>query len=629
MKDVWRRAVHALVMVAFLASSVPSLALASRDGVVLTPTPAEAYVGEMVHVLAEFVDYSEDDNETAYLTLSDGDNGGTFYGASGDVCGSESITEPVTINSNWGSKNFCYSNEESGTYTIVATLQESGEDSVDEGTTQITFVAPAISLDPLPSSTLGDLDTLTFSGVVNTNEGGTKMVASVIYTNFGCDSSIYNSVESPLIEEGEYDFTFSGEVGSLSAGEYSIQSELFVDIPGEEETVAVSQCLNFTVTPTEIEAEGYLTIEKQVEGFEGGWTFNFTGDAGAFMLSNIAGDEGETRQRDLTVLAGEVEITEAAVENWQMTGVTCEYQFTETRMMEEEIAPETPLVSFDEESHTFVVDIAEEESVYCVVTNTYTPPPQGELIIEKVVTGFEGEWTFDFAGSVGDFTLTNSEAMERKVPWMEYFTVPAGVVTIDEEAGRNWQMASVVCEYENIYAKIFIDEETDEEMVVENPLVSFDPRNGSFVVDVPDDTSVRCVVTNTYNPRTGGSSGTRVPGRASNALPSAPKAPVVALTTAVPTCEPLLASYLRMGWDNNAEQVKKLQAFLTDYGFPVPVTGHFGPLTEAAVRAFQAKYLTDVLTPWGISEATGFVFKTTRHKINNLVCAGSEEMPVL
>jgi peptidoglycan hydrolase-like protein with peptidoglycan-binding domain len=82
-----------------------------------------------------------------------------------------------------------------------------------------------------------------------------------------------------------------------------------------------------------------------------------------------------------------------------------------------------------------------------------------------------------------------------------------------------------------------------------------------------------------------------------------------------------------MGGQNDAEEVRRLQEFLnTEIGAGLPVTGFFGPMTEAAVNAFQLKYSEDVLAPWvpyGLPSAqtpTGYVYKTTQTKINNIFC---------
>jgi len=55
-------------------------------------------------------------------------------------------------------------------------------------------------------------------------------------------------------------------------------------------------------------------------------------------------------------------------------------------------------------------------------------------------------------------------------------------------------------------------------------------------------------------------------------------------------------------------------------GQPAVSTGHFGPLTKAAVIRFQNKYAPEILTPWGRTIATGIVDIATRSKFNKLYC---------
>ena len=93
------------------------------------------------------------------------------------------------------------------------------------------------------------------------------------------------------------------------------------------------------------------------------------------------------------------------------------------------------------------------------------------------------------------------------------------------------------------------------------------------------------------------------------------------------TCGPILSSFLRIGRMNPVDQVTILQNFLNgELMMSLPVTGFFGPLTEKAVEAFQAKYFSDVLAPWvpyGLEtqhSVTGYVYKTTQWKINMISC---------
>lgn len=106
------------------------------------------------------------------------------------------------------------------------------------------------------------------------------------------------------------------------------------------------------------------------------------------------------------------------------------------------------------------------------------------------------------------------------------------------------------------------------------------------------------------------------------------------LGAATGICDPLLNSYLFMNANNSIEQVARLQGFLSLNGFGSLINGVFDGETENAVRSFQTNYSEEVLKPWvalGLlndGETTGQVYKTTRWKINDLFCPGSEAFPV-
>ncbi|PIR69285.1 MAG: hypothetical protein COU47_04305 [Candidatus Niyogibacteria bacterium CG10_big_fil_rev_8_21_14_0_10_46_36] len=102
------------------------------------------------------------------------------------------------------------------------------------------------------------------------------------------------------------------------------------------------------------------------------------------------------------------------------------------------------------------------------------------------------------------------------------------------------------------------------------------------------------------------------------------------------TCEALIRSYIKSGAANDADDVSKLQEFLNSHlGLNLPITGFYGALTLEAVNQFQLKYGDDVLAPWipfghpDTNTPTGYVYKTTKWKINNLVCPDSEPFPAL
>ncbi len=77
--------------------------------------------------------------------------------------------------------------------------------------------------------------------------------------------------------------------------------------------------------------------------------------------------------------------------------------------------------------------------------------------------------------------------------------------------------------------------------------------------------------------------------------------------TALPTqpalC-PLSDTYYELG--DSGDGVKKLQEFLnSEMGLSIPLTGYFGPITEAGVRAFQQKYSDVIIKPWNPLYPTG------------------------
>jgi hypothetical protein len=99
------------------------------------------------------------------------------------------------------------------------------------------------------------------------------------------------------------------------------------------------------------------------------------------------------------------------------------------------------------------------------------------------------------------------------------------------------------------------------------------------------------------------------------------------------SCEMYIKTYMNEGGVNDSTEVSLLQTFLVTNGFltmPVGVAkGFFGSLTKSAVVGLQNKYSDELLKPWGLAEGTGNVFKTTRWKINNLNCDGSEDFPII
>ena len=88
-------------------------------------------------------------------------------------------------------------------------------------------------------------------------------------------------------------------------------------------------------------------------------------------------------------------------------------------------------------------------------------------------------------------------------------------------------------------------------------------------------------------------------------------------------CEGYIRDFMKIGQYNDPREVAKLQAFLKIYeGANIRLTGTFDVATDRAVKDFQVKYYGEVLEPWGYDrdEATGYVYITTRNKINEIIC---------
>jgi hypothetical protein len=95
------------------------------------------------------------------------------------------------------------------------------------------------------------------------------------------------------------------------------------------------------------------------------------------------------------------------------------------------------------------------------------------------------------------------------------------------------------------------------------------------------------------------------------------------LATTKTECDLYLESYIQYGAENDEQEVEKLQRFLNDYmEKDIPVTGFYGDITMSAVKELQSKHAAEILTPWGIAEPTGYVYKTTQRFINNIKCPG-------
>lgn len=74
---------------------------------------------------------------------------------------------------------------------------------------------------------------------------------------------------------------------------------------------------------------------------------------------------------------------------------------------------------------------------------------------------------------------------------------------------------------------------------------------------------------------------------------------------------------------NTGSEVTALQTALSKEGlYNRGVTGTFDEYTASAVVAFQEKYVSEILTPLGLTHGTGFVGSATRTKLNQIYSCG-------
>ncbi len=208
------------------------------------------------------------------------------------------------------------------------------------------------------------------------------------------------------------------------------------------------------------------------------------------------------------------------------------------------------------------------------------------------------------------------------------FAVSEGLWTVSEESKAGWVQTAVL----------------QNGTALEASRCTFSLPNwvitdeSSEVVDYPYETEERCVFGNVLEtipaePSADEAENSRQVSGTRVLRMTLPTPQVLGASTSTVSC-PFLNTYMQIGTQNNSWEVTKLQMFLSIVmGFDTPVTGVFDSATDAAVKLFQERYRSEILDPWyekGIvphSRPTGFVYKTTRWKINDIVCPGFEAYP--
>ncbi len=243
------------------------------------------------------------------------------------------------------------------------------------------------------------------------------------------------------------------------------------------------------------------------------------------------------------------------------------------------------------------------------------------------ISGFKYEVTGSATSTVSDWTITatngtTSTTTVTAVDGSYSFMLPEGSWTVSEEMQLGWDQSSV-----NQNGVFLADGPGLEECNIS--LSS--GRSSSNTCDFYNEQEV--IASTPSSSSRSSSSGTQT---SRFATPTPEGLVLGASTSTTTTMCPFLDEYQKIGTDNTWFEVMKLQLFLSIVmGYDNPATGVFDAVTFENVKAFQLRYSDEVLDPWfdaGITadnNPTGYVFKTTKWKINDIICPGHEAFPTL
>lgn len=223
----------------------------------------------------------------------------------------------------------------------------------------------------------------------------------------------------------------------------------------------------------------------------------------------------------------------------------------------------------------------------------------GELLVATTTTNGAGYYSFEVG--TGDWTVVEVQ----QSGWTQTGTIRNNVALASTTKFCEFD----VYNYELSRSSVLDTNENDWDWE-ENYTCDFGNKQEQVVEEEPEE------------PQRNGSSGTRTK--------RAPQGQVLGAAT---QCGLWLEDYMQKATENDTYQVLKLQVFLNLQGFATPLTGIFDAATEANVKLFQTKYADTVIKPWfdrGIvphNRPTGFVYKTTRWQINEIMCPGIEPYP--
>ncbi|MDP3645807.1 MAG: peptidoglycan-binding protein [bacterium] len=444
------------------------------------------------------------------------------------------------------------------------------------GTFNFTVVGPDPSTDEVLTPEI------TTSGDSSGGDGSTELMTLDLIGTYTINE---------LAQDG-WDFTSATCSSGLSDFDEAVVSEPSPEIAGSD-TIIVGNGDDVTCTFTNTAQPAHLTIAKYTDNGSGDGAFNFqiTGTDGTeFSHTYPLSTEDGAATTTIDIPAGSFDVSEINLTGgWHFAGVSCLY---------------------DDESigNTIVggehIYVGNGDSVTC----TFHDTKKAVFTIKKVVVNDNGGVA---TSSVFSFSINGGETHTTfESDGQNDIVLDPGIYSVTETPADGYTSSLVGCSGIELAAgdtatcTVMNDDIAPTTVSMEEPESQTGgggngPIVGSFgqVLGASFSSSGQVL----------GASTSTNSGASDNSVLCDSKA--------------LLTQYMRRGRANDPAQVKLLQQFLNDEVYSnLPLTGFFGVLTENAVNAFQQKYASDILAPWGLTEPTGYVYKLTLWKINSLMC---------
>ncbi len=417
---------------------------------------------------------------------------------------------------------------------------------------------------------------------------------------------------------------------------------------GSSITLGVGQNAACTITNTFVPpTPGTVTIVKNTVG--GDESFDFTGDFGEFTLSTEGGTTNTTFS-DLS--ANTYAVTETVPDGWEQTSATCDNGDD----------PSAITLNANTEGENNFVD-----GVTCTFENTKTT---GTLVVIKNLINDDGGTGVN---SNFSFSVDSAEPIVFEEDGQNEITVPVGFHSVAESAASGYNTTYDNCsEVEVIPGGTATCTITNDDVEVTPPPTTQcsdnEDNDGDGKVDfdggsqegTPDPGCETPTDNDETDPVVGG--GTQCSDRIDNDHDGQADFPAdsgcssasdddevdhtsgggssvrrssggssggVVLGASTEECSEYLFEYIKLGGTNNPSEVTKLQQFLNDFeAFNLAVNGTYDDASYNAVHSFQKKYADRVLTPWGATRSTGYVYYTTKKTINEIYCQFTKEFPL-